>query len=196
MKLVRWTIPALVLLLCLSGCGGTAVPKTADGLEWSEDWVTLGRVVGVDTPEGLTWRESSDTLAPRGMYYAAWSAGEEVPYVNEDGEDARLYDAQLAYLLAGYDDTGKAEEAAAEWLGMAEEQYEVEETATENRGGQEFTVLTYTCASGTNPYARGASAFGTYGNYAISAELTCRESFDGSAREILEDFLDHCHYAA
>ena len=93
----------LVLCLCmalfLSGCGKAAPPKAADGADWSEDWVTLGSVIGVDTPEGLTARENSDVLSAKGMYYASWSAGESVPYVNEDGEEVQLYDAQV-YLLA------------------------------------------------------------------------------------------------
>lgn len=194
MKKISWL--ALALLLCLSGCGQAALPKTADGQAWSEDWVAVGNVVGVDTPEGLTHRENSDTLSARGMYYATWSAGEAVPYVNEDGEEAQLYDAQLYYLLAGYDSTAKAKDAAAEWLAMASEQYAVEETASGTYNGQEFTVITYTYKSETNPYVRGASAFGAYGNYAISAELSCGEDFQDDAREVLENFLEHCHYVA
>lgn len=49
-------------------------------------------------------------------------ARRRVPYINADGEDARLY-----YLLAGYDSNGKA----AEWLSMASEQYVVEDTVSE-----------------------------------------------------------------
>lgn len=186
----------LCMALLLTGCGRTAPPKAADGASWSEDWVALGRVIGVDTPEGLTPRENSDVLSTKGMYYATWSAGEAVPYVNEDGEDAQLYDAQVYLLAAGYDSTQKAEETAAEWLAMAGEQYAVEETKTEMYNGQELTVITYTYTSESNPYSRGASAFGTYGNYAVSAELSCREGFDGDALETLENFLEHCHYAA
>ena len=123
----------LCMALLLTGCGRTAPPKAADGASWSEDWVTLGRVIGVDTPEGLTPRENSDVLSTKGMYYATWSAGEAVPYVNEDGEDAQLYDAQVYLLAAGYDSTQKAEETAAEWLAMAGEQYAVEETKEDYR---------------------------------------------------------------
>lgn len=190
----------LVLCLCmalfLSGCGKAAPPKAADGSAWSEDWVTLGSVIGVDTPEGLTARENSDVLSAKGMYYASWSAGGAVPYVNEDGEEVQLYDAQVYLLAAGYDSTAKAEETAAEWLSMADGQYAVEETKTETYNGQELTVITYTYTSESNPYSRGASAFGTYGNYAVSVELSCRESFEGDALETLENFLEHCHYAA
>lgn len=196
MRRTRWAVLGPVLLLLLSGCGQVAAPRTADGQDWSEDWVAVGNVVGVDTPEGLTHRESSDTLAAKGMYYATWSAGEAVPYVNADGQDAQLYDAQLHYLLAGYDSTAKAEEAVAEWLSMATGQYAVEDTASELYNGQAFTVITYTYPSEANPYSRGASAFGAYGNYAISAELSCAEAFADDARAVLEDFLERCHYVA
>lgn len=188
----------LLLALCLGCLGGcqAALPKAADGQSWSEDWVTLGSVVGVETPEGLILRENSDLLAAKGMYFASWSAGDAEPYLNEEGEETSLYDAQLSFLLAGYNSIEEAGAAAAEWLQMAYEQYAVDAEAAETCNGQEFTVITYTCASKTNPYASGASAFGVYGNYAVSAELSCREGFDGNALEILEDFLEHCHYAA
>ena len=190
----------LVLCLCmtlfLSGCVRAVPPKAVDGTAWNEDWVTLGNALGVDTPEGLTAQESSDALSAKGMYYATWSIGEAEPHINEDGEDAQLYDAQVYLLAAGYDSTQKAEEAAEEWLAMANEQYAVEETKAETYNGQEFIVITYTYTSESNPYSWGASAFGTYGNYAVSAELSCQEGFEGGALETLENFLDHCHYAA
>lgn len=186
----------LLALLCLTGCGAAAPETAADGTGWSEEWVTVGNVVGVDTPEGMTPRENSDALSAKGMYYATWSLGEAETIVNESGDEAQLYDAQVYLLLAGYDGTEKAEEAAAEWLDMAAEQYAVEASAEEIHNGQDFTVVTYTYTSETNPYARGASAFGVYGNYAVSVELSCREGFDGNALEILADFLDNCHYAA
>lgn len=196
MKKRFWSLFWLCGLLCLSGCGAPAPDTAADGTEWSDNWVTIGNVIGVETPEGMTFRESSDALEAQGMYYAAWSMGEGVTAANEDGEDVQIYDAQVYLLLAGYDNTGKAEEAAAEWLDMAAERYAVESTASETYAGQAFTVITYTYASETNPFARGASAFGVYGNYAVSVELSCREDYDGSAPELLADFLEHCHYAA
>ncbi|MCI8538443.1 MAG: hypothetical protein HFF18_07225 [Oscillospiraceae bacterium] len=184
------------MTLFLSGCVRAVPPKAVDGTAWNEDWVTLGNALGVDTPEGLTAQESSDALSAKGMYYATWSIGEAEPHINEDGEDAQLYDAQVYLLAAGYDSTQKAEEAAEEWLAMANEQYAVEETKAETYNGQEFIVITYTYTSESNPYSRGASAFGTYGNYAVSAELSCQEGFEDGALETLENFLDHCHYAA
>ena len=188
----------LVLLLavcvCLAGC--TQVPTAAaDGTAWSDDWITVGGIVGVDTPAGISPRENSDALAVNGMYYATWSIGEPEPYTNEDGDEAQLYDAQIYLLLAGYNAAEKAEESAAQWQAMANERYAVDQAQSAVCNGQEFSVLTYTFDSETNPYARGASAFGVYGNYAVSVELSCRETFNGDPLEVLTDFLEHCHYS-
>lgn len=177
-------------ILLLTSCGAAAPETAADGTAWSETWVTVGNVLGVETPEGMTLRENSDALDAKGMYFASWSIGE-----GDAGEDA-VYDAQVSLLLAGYDSTAKAEEAAAEWLDMAYERYAVDAEAPETRNGQEYTVITHTYTAETNPYAYGASAFGVYGNYAVSAELSCREGFDGDALALLAEFLDRCHYAA
>ncbi len=196
MKKQCWMTLCLCGLLCLTGCGAPAPDTAADGTAWDESWVTVGNVIGVETPTGMTFRENSDALSAKGMYYTTWSIGEGSPTVNEDGEDAQVYDAQVYLLLAGYDDAAKAEDAASEWLDMASKQYAVEKTASETYNGQAFTVITYTYTSETNPYSRGASAFGAYGNFAVNVELSCQEEFDGSAPEILANFLEHCHYAA
>lgn len=182
--------------LSLAGCGQNIPVTVADGAKWDDSWVTVGGILGVDTPAGLDSRENNDTLGVNGMYYATWSSGEAEPYVNEDGEDADLYDAQLYLLLAGAKSAEEAEGTAAEWLEMASGQYQIEATSTETYNGQEFTVITYTFSSGTNPFSHGASAFGVYRNYAISAELSCREKFGGDAQTTLADFLKNCHYAA
>lgn len=141
----------------------------------------------------MTPRENSDALSAKGMYYATWSIGEAEEIFNENGDQAQVYDAQVYLLLSGFNDAVKAEETAAEWLGLAYEQYAVDAEAAETCNGQEYT---YTYTSETNPYAWGISAFGNYGNYAVSVELSCREDFDGNALDILADFLEHCHYAA
>ncbi len=186
----------LALCLCLTGCGQPFPVQAADGTAWSEDWVTVGNVVGVDTPEGMTARENNDALAASGMYYATWSIGEGEPYTNEDGDEAQIYDAQVYLLLAGYSSAEKAEESAAQWQSMAHDRYAVEETQPATCNGQAFTVLSYAFDSETNPYARGASAFGVSGNFAVSVELSCREEFAGDPPEVLAGFLEHCHYSA
>ena len=195
MKKVILLIALAAFCISLTGCGQMLPETAADGSSWSEDWVTVGSILGVDTPEGLTPRENNDALAVKGVYYATWSMGEASAYVNEEGKDAELYDAQVYVLLAGYDAVEKTETAMEEWLAMASSQYAVTQTLSETCNGQPFTVLTYTYTAQTNPFARGASAFGIYRNYAISVEVSCRENFTGNELDILMEFLENCHYA-
>lgn len=155
----------------------------------------MGQLVGVDTPDGMTQRENNEALSAEGMYYATWSIGEGIPYTNEDGEEAQVYDAQVYLLLGGCDSEELAEDTAAQWKDMAALQYDIGETETQTHNGQEFDVITYTFDSEANPYARGASAYGVYRNFALDVELTCREDFDGDAAQLLAQFLDRCHYA-
>ena len=123
MKKRCWMVLCLCGLLGLSGCGTPPPTAAADGAVWSEDWVTVGNVIGVETPEGMTPQENSDALSAKGMYYATWSIGEAEDIFNENGDQAQVYDAQVYLLLAGFNDTVEAEETAAEWLGLAYEQY-------------------------------------------------------------------------
>lgn len=195
MKRALWC-SLLAVCICLAGCGQPAPARAADGAAWSGDWISVGNVIGVDTPAGLDPRENNEALAANGMYYATWSIGKEEPYVNADGEDAKIYDAQIYLLLAGFSAAGKAEETVKEWQSMAGEHYVIEDTRTESYNGQDFTVITYAFAGEDNPYARGTSAFGVYRNYAVSVELSCREGFEGDVAAVLASFLESCHYAA
>ena len=196
MKKAAVTLITGVLCLCLSGCGAVLLPeKAADGLDWDKNWVTVGSIIGVDTPDGMEAQENNDALEAQGMAYATWSIGEAVPYTNAEGEEARLYDAQVFLLLSGSKSVELAESTLAEWQDMAMQKYIVEETAARTHNGQEFSVITYSFDSETNPYARGASAYGVYRNYAVSVEFVCQRDFDGDAAELLAGFLDRCHYA-
>lgn len=194
----KWMAPLLAgaLCLCLAGCGTPPPPeKGADGLDWDENWITVGGVVGVDTPDGMDPRENNEALAANGMYYATWSIGEGQPYTNEDGEEATLYDAQVYFLLGGYKSAEEAQNTLAQWKDMAMLQYMVGQTGSETHNGQDFIIITYSFDSEANPYARGASAFGSCRNYALSVELACQEGYDGDAAQLLSRFLDNCHYA-
>lgn len=184
------------LCLGLAGCSAPPPPeKAADGTDWDESWVTVGGVVGVETPAGMDPRENNEALAANRMYYATWSIGEGESFTNEDGEEAQIYDAQVYLLLGGFRSEEEAGDNMAQWKDMAEQRYAVDSSAEESHGGRDFTIITYSFDSESNPYARGASAFGVYRNYAVSVELTCREGFDGDAGSLLGGFLDNCHYA-
>ena len=197
MKKTIRVLLAVALCMGLAGCASSSAPETAaDGGPWDESWLTVGGVVGVDTLKGIDHRENNEALAVNGMYYATWSIGEGEPYTNADGEEATLYDAQVYLLLAGHRSGQEAENTLSQWMDLAQRQYTVSRTAEESHNGQDFTVITYSLNSETNPYARGVSAFGIYRDYAISVELTCREDFDGDPAQLLARFLDACHYAA
>ena len=58
--------------ICLAGCAQPIPRQAADGAAWDEQWVSVGNVIGIDTPEGLTPRENNDALTANGMYYATW----------------------------------------------------------------------------------------------------------------------------
>ena len=40
--------------ICLAGCAQSVPRQAADGGVWDERWVSVGNVIGIDTPEGLT----------------------------------------------------------------------------------------------------------------------------------------------
>lgn len=184
-----------VILLGLSGCGGYP-ERAVDGTAWDSGWTMLGSVLGAEEPgKDFSLLDNYSVLTGEDLYYAAWVNGEPAPYTNEDGEDVELYDAQLYLLLAGCANGDYALQNQENWIARQRETYTVTETWTETRNGQDYTLLAYTCASESNPYNRGVSAFAVYENYAVSAELACRAEFSGQEREILLRFLDGCHYS-
>lgn len=185
-----------VWLFCLTGC--THYPdQAADGMEWDKNWIILGSALGVEEPgDDLTLLDNNSILAGDDLYYASWVIGEPAPYTNADGKEIDLYDAQLYLLLCGCADSAYAQQTLEDWIEQEQETYTVTETRTETCNGQEYTVLIYECGSEANPYSRGASAFATCGNYAVSAELACQENYPGQAVEVLLRFLEGCHYNA
>ncbi len=197
MKRIWCLLLAAAVCVGLAGCSLPTPPPqtTADGTPWGEDWVTVGGAVGVETPEPFALLENSDTIMNNQMAYATWSLGEGEPFTTEDGEEATLYDAQTFVLLAKTESPEKAAETLEEWADIAEELYNMESSAQESYGGQEFTVITYTYASADSPYRAGATAFGTFGSYAISVEIACRGAAADDPQGLLAGFLEHFHYA-
>lgn len=188
---------ALACLLWLAGCAAAYPEAAVDGAPWDESWEMLGSVLGVEDPgHGMTLLANNVVLAGDDTYYATWASGEPANYVNEDGDDTDLYEAELYLLLYGCADRESAEAAVADWTARQTQRYTVTETRTETWQGQEYTVLVYECGSDTNPYSRGISAFGIFEHYVVSAELTCLDSFTGDEQEIFSDFLNGCHYSA
>jgi hypothetical protein len=88
----------------------------------------------------------------------------------------------------------KAQESAASWLTTAKSSYEILGEEAITAGGQSYTLLTYSCTGEDNPYARGISAFGAFGNVSACMEFTCIEEFSGDLRELFLVFLECCSY--
>ena len=185
------------LCLLLAGCAQSAPEQAADGAAWDESWTTLGGVLGIEAPgHDLTLQDNKDALSAADMYLASWTIGEGAPYTNEDGDEVVLFPARLDVLVYGRKDSAAARQVLEDWTARQAETYDVTASARQTCNGQDYTVSVYTCKSDSNPYARGASAYGLFGNCAVSVEAACREEFDGDAARLLAEFLDSCHYAA
>ncbi len=183
----------LALLLALSGCSSN-LASLADREDWDETWVGVGLYLGVE-PFGYDFElmDNKDVLAANGLYYTTWVVGEPEEYVNSDGDTVDLYASQLYLLLEVCASPSDAAQEIAEWQAISEENYTVLSQTGQTVEGQTFTVLTYLCGE-ENPYSSGAVAFGSLGECAVSAEISCREDFGGDAGEILAAFLRCCHY--
>lgn len=187
----------LLLCLLLAGCAKAAPEQTVCGLAWDGSWTNIGNVLGVEEPgNGLVLQDNKDALSVADMYLASWTIGEGEPYVNEEGDEVVLYPARLDVLVYGRRDAAAARQTVEDWIARQAETYDVSGSGTVTACGQDYTDFFYTCASETNPYARGASAFGVYRDCAVSVELNCLDSFEEDAGAILTAFLNGCHYAA
>ena len=171
--------------------------RAADGAAWDENWVTLSDALGVEAPgNGFALMDNNSILTAEDTFLASWSGGGTIPYVDEDGEESELPEAQIYLLLQGCKDAENAQKAIDEWVAREESIYGVQETYPETHGDQEYSIYVYEVTSEDNPYARGATAFAVRANYALTAELTCAEGYDGDAAAILSEFLDGFHYNA
>lgn len=187
---------ALFLAAALAGC--ESYPKTdRQGQAWDRNWTILGRVLGVEDPAGgFVLSENPVVLTGSETFYAAWTLGEPSVFVNEDGEETDLYEAQIYLIVRGCEDHAAAEETIMDWQEREDDTYAVTGTSSLEAAGLPWYCLSYTVASETNPYARGASAFGVYERYAVCAEVTATESYSGDPDAVLQDFLAGFHFSA
>lgn len=185
------------LVLLLNSFEARYPSQAVDGTAWDENWTMLGAALGVEEPgNGLVLLDNNTALAANDTYLATWASGEAISYVNADGDDTEIYEAQIYLLLMGCKDRDSAQANVDNWINRTGETYAVTGARTESCNGQEYTVLTYACGSDTNPYHRGVSAFAVFENYAVSVELTCLKEYTGDEAAILAAFLTGCHYSA
>lgn len=179
----------LLIALALTGCSGRSPEK---GLEHSSS-AAVGEILAIDNiDERLLRQDSNDVLAMDGMYYLSWVMGDAVPFTNTGGDVVDAYNARLHLLLQQFTAADKALENKNTWLTTGRENYSVLSEEEISCNGLDYTLITYNTKNVDNPYARGASALGVFGNNAVCIELMCREDFEEDARELLIAFLEGC----
>lgn len=181
-------ITALLLLICvlLSGCGLPEAPEVAaDGTPWSDEWITIGAVLGVENVEGWKNIRNEDLLADGGMYFASWVTGE-----SKEG----VYPAQVFLVLSECESADDAGALVAEWTALVGENYTAETPEIlEHRLGT-FTLIPYTCgADGT--FDRGVSCVGVVGGRAVNLEISCMEDVELALNATVTEFLNGFHFA-
>jgi len=182
---------ALAAVLSLSGCAG---PDGDPHPDWDESWVRIAEYVGVEPLEGFTLNETNDALFMSGLYYATWTSGGGREFVNSDGADATVYDAQIYVLLEECRGPEAAQEAVGAWTAREKQSYQAGEPYTKAFGTQSFEILPLVSGSEGNPYPRGTAAFAVRGEWALSVELVCSDLFEGDSQAVLEQFLAGFHY--
>lgn len=197
MKLCR-LFCLMIAVIMLTGCSviSSALSEKDTENTWdTSDYVKIGDVLTVQKYDSrLALLDNKDALSTDGLFYCAWTIGNSVPYENSEGDTVDLYDAQLYLLLGEFISSQKAQENMDDWFASAKNNYELIKEEEIICNGQTYTLITYIYKNKSNPYARGASAFGVYEDNAICVELACRDNFTDDPESILTDFLDNCTY--
>lgn len=179
---------ALLLTLCLMlcGCGVPEAPDTAaDGTPWSDEWTTIGAILGVEPIDGWRNTRNEDLLADEGMYFATWVTGE--------AKDS-VYPAQTFLVLSQCEDTGAAEALIAQWTDLVNENYTAEAPRKLDHKLGSFTLIPYTCGEGST-FARGMTCVGLVGNRAVNLEISCMENVELDLEGAVTAFLNGFHFA-
>ncbi len=182
--------------ILLTACSASTPEKDLGGVAWSDSWIRVGTIMGVETPESFTLLDNKEALAADGLFYASWTDGDSRPYVNSDDETVNLYDAQLYLLVSECDSSEQAQINCDNWQSAARENYLVYNQETKAMAGQSYTLLFYHCNPDSSPYDHGVSAFAVIGENAVCAELTCLDTYSEDLNDLLKTFLEGCHYAA
>lgn len=197
MKLSR-LFSLLITIIMLTGCSviSSALNEKDTENTWeTSDYVKIGDVLTVQkSDDRLALLDNKDALSTDGLFYCTWTIGSSEPYENSEGDTVDLYDAQLYLLLGEFVSSQKAQENMNDWLASAKKNYELINEKQIICNEQTYTLITYIYVKESNPYARGASAFGVYEGSAVCIELACRDNFTDDPESILTDFLNNCAY--
>jgi len=186
---------SLCIILLLTGCSLFPATKQDNYTADDTSCITIGGYLKINhTDNDMVLLDNKDTLAADGLYYASFGMGGTKDYKDNDGSTIEFYDAQL-YLLLGENKDGKeAQDNVDTWLAAGKSNYKVHKEKDISCNGQSYHTIIYSCENKSSPYVRGISAFATVGNYAVCAELTCRDDFTGELETILTGFLNDCSY--
>ncbi len=183
----------LILTMLLSGCALPEPPETAaDGTPWSDDWINLGAVLGVEPLEGWSLQRNEDALAAEGMYFASWTWGQP----EKDDAGTLRHPAQLFLVLSECESPADAEALVQEWTGMARETYVTGEADTLETALGSFTALPYRAADPEASFDLGISCLGIIGSRAVNLEISCRDGVDLDLEQTLTAFLSGFHFAS
>ncbi len=191
----RFLVLVLIMsAIFLTGCKGLA-KSDMQGNEWSESWIELGMILGVEEPAGnFTFLEANDAVALNGISYASWISGEQKTYINSESEEVTLYDTEAYVLLKDFSDSESAKAAVEEWKGLEEISYTLSEGKTITCSGQEF-IFYELAPIEESPYYKGIAAFSVYNNTALSVEMMFQEE-SVNGEKLLKSFLESFHYRA
>lgn len=176
----------LLLTMLLTGCSLPEAPGVAaDGTPWSDEWVTIGAVLGVEHVEGWKNLRNEDLLADTGMYFASWVTGEA-----SNG----VYPAQVFLVLSECESPEAARTAAEEWQTLARESYQCGESTVLEHPLGSFTLIPYTCGADST-FDRGVSCLGVVGDRAVNLEVSCMEGMALDLEQTIAAFLNGFHFA-
>ena len=182
----------LLAIMLLQGCAtgqGSTLPAG-----WDESWTRLGTYLGVEPMEGFRLDENNDALAVSGLYYATWVTGPARDHTNDEGEAAKVYDAQIYVLVQVCRSEAAAATQIGAWIARESQSYTTDAQISYPCGDQTFDLLPLLTAKNENPYTHGMAAFASRGQLAICVELLCAEDYAGEPQAVIEAFLGGFHY--
>lgn len=170
----------------LTGCALPEAPEVAaDGTPWSDEWITIGAVLGVENIDGWKNIRNEDLLADTGMYFASWVTGE-----SSEG----VYPAQVFLVLSQCETAADAEELLGEWTKLAGENYNTEAPEILEHKLGTFTLIPYTCGADST-FDRGVSCVGIVGTRAVNLEVSCMADVELDLQATVTEFLNGFHFA-
>lgn len=180
----------LALSLLLAGCGNAAPPA-----DWDTSWTVVAPFLAAEPMEGFVFGESDDIMGIGGVYYATWTNGEARSFVNAQGEDTVIFNAQIYVVAQECRTEEEARQNIAAWKAREKQNYQVSEEVGITLNDREYSMLTMVSGNEGNPYGFGMAAFAVSGVNAVCVELVCSDTFAGDPRALLEEFINGLHFS-